>query len=188
MYGKKHLHLLENVVVQLLDDVPLEVEGRQGREATEVGPRNVLDVVLGQVQESEAAQISRWSKTFNLIGPFRFLSPVLKSVQDREKIRGLARNIKSMKMLFKKDETKKSFLVPSLRAVGTAFRWQPLRLRFFRDCSRPLRDPSDRVRLLSAILRVLSRSVTKALLGTNLILLLETSRLLRILPAINTTI
>ena len=75
--------------------------------------------------------------------------------------------------------SKKARLLSALMASGTFLSWQPFRLRFLRLESRPRTELSARVRLLSAIFNVFSRRVTKALLGTNLILLpLRSSRLM----------
>ena len=55
---------------------------------------------------------------------------------------------------------------------GISFRWQPFRLRFLRDDSKPLRALLDKEMLLfPPSLSVLKRKVTNALSGTNLILL-----------------
>jgi hypothetical protein len=51
------VHLGEGVLVQLLDDVALEVEGGERGEAGQVGPPHLLDVVLGQVKEGQPSQV-----------------------------------------------------------------------------------------------------------------------------------
>ena len=67
-----------------------------------------------------------------------------------------------------------------LIAGGKVLRWHPFRFRFFKDCSNPARESSAKVTLLSESFNVFNLRVTKALLGRNLILLLERSRELRI--------
>ena len=62
-----------------------------------------------------------------------------------------------------------------LAGSGMVLSWQPFRFRFLREVSRPRKQFGEKVTSLPLNLRVLSRRVTNALSGRNLIWLLERS-------------
>ena len=72
-------------------------------------------------------------------------------------------------------KSKKARPLRSLTALGMSFSWQPFRLRFFSDVSKPRRALSVMVTLLSANFKVFSLNVTNAFSGMYVILLSDKS-------------
>ena len=55
--GMNKVYLVKQIVVQALNHIALEVEGREGAHTGEVSRVQRLDVVLGQVQEGQPLQV-----------------------------------------------------------------------------------------------------------------------------------